>query len=352
MVKDAAKQMPTVSVVVPIFNQERYLEKCLDSLLAQTLPDIEIIGVDDGSSDKSGEIIDAYAAMHDNIRAIHQANAGLGPARNTGIEAANGRYIGFVDSDDWVHPDMYKQLYEIAVGTSADIIVEGHEEWTNGKLASKHSHPLAGRMLLGRVEVDACRELFYGRSPHDGETIPYPVSVWSQLYRRDLIESVRARFHEVLSEDVFFNLDVYKAAENVVFTGACGYCYRKDMQESITRTFTSEKTRRYTDFFNLLGCYAQAEVDPDATLLRARRKMVDYCRSYVFMVEKSGMTVRNKVKAVQDLAGSAAFEKYCHGYPLAGLPRFQALFHYLLVGGHFKSSLALSRFRMVLRGER
>ena len=343
---------PAVTVIVPIFNQERYLSKCLDSLLAQTLTDIEIIGVDDGSTDRSGEILDLYAASHERVRALHRENGGLGPARNMGLDVARGRYVGFVDSDDWVHENMYERLYELAESSSADIAVGGHEEWTDGKIAATLIHPLAGNVLVGQAKVESCREQFYGRAPHDNETIPYPVSVWSQLYRKDTIESIKARFHEILSEDVFFNLDVYKAANKVVFSGDCGYCYRKDMQESITRTFTAGKTERYINFYELLGRYAGSETESGEALMRARRKMVDYSRSYVFMVEKSGIAARDKAEAVGKLVDSDAFKTYCANYPLDGLPRFQSAFHTLLVHKRFHAACALVRVRMILRGER
>lgn len=349
---EATGKAPAVSVVVPIYNVDRYLANCLDSLLAQTLADIEIIGVDDGSTDGSGEILDAYAAAHARIRAIHQENGGLGPARNTGIAAARGRYIGFVDSDDWVCEDMYEGMYGAAADAEADIVAEGCGIWTDGVMAARCAHPFAGTELVGRDAIGECRRLFYGRAPHDDETIPYPVSVWSQLYRKDTIENINARFHEILSEDVFFNLDVYKAAEKVVFLDGCGYCYRKDMQESITRTFSPRKAQRHADFFELLASYAKAEADPDDALMRARRKMVDYSRSFVFMVEKSGMPMDSKVEAVRAFTGCDAFGEYCRDFPVDVLPRYQAMFHSLLVGGRFRTVLALTRVRMILRGEK
>lgn len=95
---------PKVSIIVPIYNVEKYLNKCVDSLINQTLKEIEIILVDDGSKDSSGLIADSYAEKDKRITVIHQCNAGLGPARNSGMKVASGEYIGFVDSDDWVKP--------------------------------------------------------------------------------------------------------------------------------------------------------------------------------------------------------------------------------------------------------
>lgn len=101
---------PKISAIVPIYNTEKYIKKCIDSLLAQTINDIEIILIDDGSSDNSGKICDVYAEKYKNIRVIHQENQGVSAARNAGIKAAKGEYLGFVDSDDWVEPETYQAM--------------------------------------------------------------------------------------------------------------------------------------------------------------------------------------------------------------------------------------------------
>ena len=115
--------MPKVSVIVPVYNVDAYLEKCLDSLVNQTLKDIEIIVVNDGSPDNSQEIIDKYSKKYDNIKAYIKENGGLSDARNYGIKKATGDYIAFLDSDDYVSLDMYKKMYEKAVGGNFDIVM-------------------------------------------------------------------------------------------------------------------------------------------------------------------------------------------------------------------------------------
>ena len=131
---------PKVSIVVPMYGVEKYLEKCVNSLIHQTLKDIEIILVDDGSPDKCGEIAEQYAKNDARIKVIHQKNAGLGPARNTGMEVAVGEYIGFVDSDDWVNETMFEHLYNAALKGNADIAVGGHCDWRDGEILRKKRH--------------------------------------------------------------------------------------------------------------------------------------------------------------------------------------------------------------------
>jgi glycosyltransferase involved in cell wall biosynthesis len=116
--------IPKISIIVPVYNTERYLERCLHSLLAQTISDIEIIVINDGSQDGSQDVIDRYASSYsDKIRAFRQENRGQGTARNLGLDYACGEYIGFADSDDWVDADMYRQMYNAAKETNSDIVI-------------------------------------------------------------------------------------------------------------------------------------------------------------------------------------------------------------------------------------
>ena len=114
-----------VSIIVPVYNSERYINRCVDSLIGQTLSDIEILLVDDGSSDNSSAICDEYAVKDNRIKVFHQKNAGAGAARNTGLEHAQGEYIGFVDSDDYVDINMYETLFCAAEKYNADFVTSG-----------------------------------------------------------------------------------------------------------------------------------------------------------------------------------------------------------------------------------
>lgn len=128
------KNKPAVTVTVPVYNTSKYLRKCLDSLVKQTLDNIEIIVVDDGSTDDSGVICDEYGRRYDNFKIIHQENGGLAAARQTGLEAANGEYIIVCDSDDWVEPEMYERLYKAAKTADADIVMCGYiAEYSDGR---------------------------------------------------------------------------------------------------------------------------------------------------------------------------------------------------------------------------
>ena len=116
---------PKVSVIVPVYNTEKYLERCMKSILNQTLKDIEIIMVDDGSKEECAKLCDKFAAEDSRVRVIHKENGGLGFARNTGLSESKGEYVGFVDSDDYIEPLMCEELYTSAVKNDADMAISG-----------------------------------------------------------------------------------------------------------------------------------------------------------------------------------------------------------------------------------
>ena len=113
--------MPKISVIVPVYNTEKYLNRCIDSILAQTFTDFELLLIDDGSTDCSGKICDEYAAKDSRVRVFHKENGGVSSARNMGLDNAQGEWITFVDSDDWVHEDFLKKRLALALNDNADI---------------------------------------------------------------------------------------------------------------------------------------------------------------------------------------------------------------------------------------
>jgi len=165
-------------VIVPVYNVEKYLEKCLNSIVNQTYQNLEIILVDDGSPDGCGAICDKYAAQDQRIRVIHKENGGLSSARNAGLEIATGEYINFVDSDDWIEPDMYEYLLSGAQQAGADIVVCGMFEELPDR---QHCHSWHDAETFNTEE--GLEQLFLRKK--------YSHSAWAKLYRRTLFADVR-----------------------------------------------------------------------------------------------------------------------------------------------------------------
>ncbi|CVK16459.1 Glycosyltransferase involved in cell wall bisynthesis [Apibacter mensalis] len=159
-----------VSVIVPVYNVEPYLRKCLDSIINQTFKEIEIIIINDGSTDNSQLIIDEYALKYDNIRSVIQSNKGLSEARNTGIKHASGKFLAFVDSDDWIEREMIQEMYHLAIKHSAEIVVCSLQNIDNqDKILKKlpELHHLPEKIILsqdfsifGEMSCFACNKIF------------------------------------------------------------------------------------------------------------------------------------------------------------------------------------------------
>lgn len=191
---------PKVSVIVPVYNAEKYIIKCVDSIINQTLKDIEIILVDDGSTDISPEMLDEYSTKDNRVIVIHKENGGQGSARNMGLDIAKGEYIGFVDSDDWVDLDMYEKLYTNAKLTEADMVV------CNRKVFNEDGYL--------KTSVDVGNDIFTNINEDIPSFIverllnPYTVVVYNRIYSSNVFEKSTIRFKEVKevgSEDALFN---------------------------------------------------------------------------------------------------------------------------------------------------
>lgn len=177
--------MKKVSIIVPVYNTEKYLEKCLESLSKQSLEDIEIICVDDGSSDNSGTICEKFAALDKRFTVIHKKNEGVSTARNTALDIAKGEYVGFVDSDDWVESTMFEALYEKAHSSSADIVQCSY----NGARKCEKNLTISGEEEIIPAFMDGV----------------ISNSVWDKIYKRELISAIRFPIDLRFAEDFEFN---------------------------------------------------------------------------------------------------------------------------------------------------
>ncbi len=223
--------MPSVSVIVPVYNVEDYLEKCLDSLGKQTLEDIEIIVVDDGSTDGSSSIIDKEASIYPNITALHVPNGGVSKARNIGLEKAGGRYIGFVDSDDYVDSTMFEKMLKRIEETGADIV----QCWTcEGGRSAFPIYTITGKNELITANMDKV----------------VSSNVWNKLYSRSLIGDIRFVDDLRFGEDFAFNAAVLTKASKVSFVPEILYYYISRESSETHRDINPEhlKSLRFFDF--------------------------------------------------------------------------------------------------------
>lgn len=215
--------MPKVSIIVPIYNVEQYLDRCMYSLLNQTLEDIEIIMVDDGSPDNSPGLCDDYAKRDCRIKVIHKKNGGLSDARNAGLDIATGEYIAFVDSDDYTSLDAYATLYDKAKETNADIVYAGFTMHNSDGTENKCF--VLSQTWEGKNIIPFLKSMIFDTKP-DIDTIW--MSVWNGIYKRNIIEKNNIRFlseREYLSEDILFHTMLIPLCRKIVCVPYTFYHY-------------------------------------------------------------------------------------------------------------------------------
>ncbi len=206
--------MQKISVIVPIYNIENYVRSAVDSILRQSYTNLEILLVDDGSTDSSGMICDEYAQKDARVKVIHKKNGGLSDARNAGIEAATGTYIGFVDGDDFIEPEMYRRLYDALVKNNADFSIcsfrfVGAYENRNGKIEID-DEVLSGKEIL--LEKRMSKHAWgWGYA-------------WNKLYKKEVFQSLRYPVGKAYEDD-FILQDLYWNAERVACIAYVGYNY-------------------------------------------------------------------------------------------------------------------------------
>ena len=216
-----------ISVTVPIYNVEKYLARCLNSIVGQTFTgDFEIICVDDGSTDKSGEILDEYAKKYPNIKAIHQNNQGLSGARNTALKHVTGKYTMFVDSDDFIEKRALEELFNYAENHNADVVIfdylRGMDDLKD--VRPNHIEPIAKK---------------YGDKPFNidtAETFVYhyvTVSTWAKFYLTDLIKDIKFAY-DLNNQDVPHWAEVYTKAKNIYYYPKHLYFYIMQREDAIT----------------------------------------------------------------------------------------------------------------------
>ena len=263
-----------VSVIVPVYNVEKYLRKCVESIKNQTYRNLEIILVDDGSSDHCGEICDELATSDSRIRVIHKENGGLSDARNAGMDISTGDYIGFVDSDDYIDEDFHEILVENLEKYNADISCCRYTNvWEDGR-----KEPVGNDDSVHIYEgTEALKEYLYGKTLD-------PFSV-NKLYRAEMLGNAtytncRYRFIKgILSEDNPFCVELFKQTNKVVLVGKSRYNYLQAREGAITSAKVSQKRIDAIHYWNdvRLDCH---EHYPELEKYALRRQTLFYIGLY------------------------------------------------------------------------
>lgn len=316
-----------ISVIVPVYNVEKYLHQCMDSLLAQTYPELEIILVDDGSKDSSGAICDEYAAKYSHVSVIHKANAGLGMARNTGLEHIAGEYVTFLDSDDYIDPTLIEELYRGITENGVDFCKTGFRRFNeNGETTNLVRYE--DRVYPGRQAAKELLPRMVGSRPDKKDSIE--MCVWGTLYNAALIREHQLKFpseRELISEDLIFNIAYLQVADGACTTGAVGYNYRIT-PNSLTQRYRPDRFEACCRFFLHVKRTLEELGYDEETILRLHRLFFIYIKTSVRQEKKavSGFPVGKAVANIRVMCANRCVQEAVKNYPAEKLGFKQRLF--------------------------
>lgn len=241
-----------VSVVLPIYNVEKYLDRCIESVVRQTYSNLEIILVDDGSLDNCPQKCEEWAKKDKRIKVIHKNNAGLGYARNTGIENASGEYICFFDSDDYIVKDTIKKAYIMAKSSNSDMVLFGHYDVnTQGKIVKTYVPTTKKEIYEGSEVQNELLPSLIADDTETGDSTNLWLSACFCLYSMQLIEENNWRFvseRDIISEDIYSLLRLYKAVKKVAIIREAFYYYCENKM-SLTHTYKADRFEKIKRFY-------------------------------------------------------------------------------------------------------
>ena len=348
---------PKVSIVVPVYNTEKYLRRCMDSIMNQTLKDIEIIIVDDGSKKECAVLCDEISKTDSRIKVVHKKNGGLGFARNTGLEAATGEYIGFVDSDDYIEPLMCETLYDAAKKYNADLAISGIC-FVGGNMFSE-SDDLVKKPCFKETEIfnaDTLKTLLLGvigALPNEPDDSRYGVSVCKNIFSNSLIKEKNITFlseREILSEDTLFMVDFIKNSSCAVGVTGAYYCYCRN-DDSLSKSYNSTRFERSIVFLNELEKQIVNTVPKEEYKIYLDRLIQGFgrilCSQEIVHAKQERIKYSVLRKRLKEICTNEKIEGVLKIYPWYKLPVKQAAFAFAM-----KYKLFLLQKIMVLLRDR
>lgn len=242
---------PLISIIVPVYNTKKYISRCITSIIEQTYSNLEIILVNDGSTDGSEEICNELANQFENVKVVHKTNGGLGYARNSGIKISNGKYISFIDSDDYIEKNMYSEMIKILLKSKADTVYcDFSFDKDTGEQIDGWSILEPGVHTGKEVLLNIC-----GAHPQDSHDFRFDMSVCKGIFSKEIILKYGIAFHnekEVISEDLMFDFDYLPLAKRVVYINQPFYHYCENWG-SLTHRYIPYRLEREKELYNIIN---------------------------------------------------------------------------------------------------
>lgn len=322
---------PKVSIIVPVYRVEKYLERCVDSLLNQTLSEIEIILIDDASPDECPKLCDQFCEKDSRVSVIHkEINQGLAEARNTGIEYASGKYLLFVDSDDFVEQNMCDCLYERAEATKADTVLFSMDYlMENGKKVVYHTNDEKEQLFCGEQVMEEFFPEVLGAEPSHDTDYSFGMSPCTIFVKKDVLINNQIRFiseRKYIYEDLTFLFLYYPWVKRVLVYPVVFYHYCMN-ESSLTTKKDMERFERIRVMDRyLIEQYGASILGKENVMLRYQRIMVSYIRLCIMQLPFNLQGYRK----IKEITKDELTKRVLSNYPIQKLPIKQRVFAYLL----------------------
>lgn len=327
---------PKISIIVPVYNVEKYLHRCVNSIINQTLKEIEVILVDDESPDNCPQICDEYALKDSRIKVIHKKNEGLGLTRNAGINIATGEFIAFVDSDDWVDLTMYETLYNTAKKYQCDTVFCSFQFYTSKKEFIPQKEVNSVTFFQCPKDIRNFMLDMVAPLPHYMSDVKYAMSTCKAIYSRNIIKNGNIHFlseRKILSEDLFFNLSYLNLAKKICFLPEYFYNYAYN-PKSLSHTYSIQKYEKYKDFFNALELQLKKIFSQEEYNIHLSRLQLLYLRHNVNAIFNH-YNKKLREKEILKILDDPYWKDTLQSYPMHQLPLKHRVFYQTLKNKHY-----------------
>jgi len=308
-----------ISIIVPVYNVEKYLQRCVESIQNQLYSNLEIILVDDGSQDQSPRICDDFASQDNRIKVIHKKNGGQGLARNSALDIATGEYVAFIDSDDWISPEHIKNLYEGLKACSADVAIGSYTAVGVNQSQKVCRTSLEERIYEGQDITEKLILPLIGADVGFHSDVQVNASSSMSLYRMKPIVEYGIRYldvRQVVGEDLFFNLDIYFRAERIVVVDEVGYYYFEN-ECSTSRKYDEKRFSRTLEFKNALEKRADSFGLAKEAKMRIERSFLMKVRIIVrLIVIASDLSRTEKIQSIKNILWNEVVHESLMHYPM------------------------------------
>lgn len=324
--------MDLISVIVPIYNVEKYLIRCVESIQKQSYSNLEIILVDDSSPDRCPQMCDELAELDSRIKVVHKKNGGLGFARNSGLDVATGKYVTFIDSDDWISETHIENLYKAVVDNSADAVIGAFTTAPSDGMLIPRDVDLNEGVYVGEKILNEIVLPLFGsdiRVSHDSELEP---SSCKNLYSMDLINEKNLRFiseREAVSEDKFFNIDYFISSKKIVAINENGYFYFRNFS-SISRSYDPQRLDRTINYYHKLFEKAQDYKLENDISYRIYRSFLMKIRVLIRVTTGSNLSFNDKLSEIRRILSSDLVQQVLRKYPTNYYGLFMRVFTWLM----------------------